>query len=165
MPGKCTDMQPKHLERLQLMMLFSVAGRHDETGFHDSQQAKEEYYLKYRAESAMAFLECAKQYPGLYDLNNPAEKMQLYHDALMVELMGNVNIPTDIETGNYSIVRLIKNENLPLPDRNETFPSIYLNFMNTAHALDLLRVYPPDENNGAKAVCKIHSLEATMANY
>lgn len=149
--GKYTYMQPKHLERLQLMMLFSVAGRKDETGFHDSPEARVKYYLKYREDSAKAFLEYAKNYPGLYDLDDPEEEEQLYHDALMVELMGAPTIPPheEIEQGNYAIVKMIKERNFSLPSRIEKFPGVYLEFMNTAHSLDLLRVYPPDSHDAA----------------
>lgn len=147
-PGKYDFMQPKHLERLQLMMLFSVSGRKDETGFHDSPEAREKFYLKYRSDSAVAFLEYAKKYPGLY---GPGEEEQLYHDALMVELMGAPTIPTreEIESGNYEIVKRIKEKNYDLPNRLENFPGVYLDFMNTAHSLDLLRVYPPDSSDAA----------------
>lgn len=89
------------------MMLFSVVGRQYETGFHDSQEARTNYYLEYRKASAVAFLEYAKQY---YDLYGPEEQEQLHHDALMVELMWSPTIPAHeiLEEGTYEIVERMK---------------------------------------------------------
>lgn len=144
-------LEVKHLERLQLMMLFCVAGRKDETGFHDSQEAKEKFYLEYRKTSARAYFEYVEKHrPDLYA---GEEKETLYHDAWMVELMGAPSIPPDEERdkSNYFMIEKMKKDNINFPSRLNPFPGVHLDIMNIAHSLDLLRVYPPFSHDAANS--------------
>ena len=72
------------MEKLQYMMLFSVVGRKDETGFNDKSTTARKTYKSFRAASARAYLNYyEKDETTLYKDRN-----ELYRDALLVELMG-----------------------------------------------------------------------------
>lgn len=167
MPGNYDFLNLKNLERLQLMMLYAVAGRKDETGFSDGKEEKK-YYLEYRKDSAKLFFEAARRYPNLYiDEHGQLDEKQLYHDALMVELMGNDNIPN---LDNIYFADEMKKRGVSLPDQHDKILNAHLNFLNIAHALDLLRVYAPnaatDSKNSNKVIKKLfdETLEYLIAN-
>ncbi|OGV32829.1 MAG: hypothetical protein A3E88_01250 [Legionellales bacterium RIFCSPHIGHO2_12_FULL_35_11] len=85
----------QQLERLQLMMLFSVVGRQDETGFNDTGRhattAGNQTYAEYRIASARAYvkycLENKDLLSGLYSIQDDFIR-EIYHDALIIQLMG-----------------------------------------------------------------------------
>lgn len=88
-----SKLDDKHIEKLQLMMLFSVLGREDETGFSDSQKGTS-LYQSYRASDGLDFLSyCLKNWDTHYKdvFNN--DKDELYRAALTVELMGYPEMP------------------------------------------------------------------------
>ncbi|GGI92065.1 SidE phosphodiesterase domain-containing protein [Legionella impletisoli] len=183
---KCGDEETKVLkqpdiEKLQLMMLFSVVGRRDETGFNDGPDGCETY-KSYRTASGREYLAYNREhsshlYPGEDSLEN------LYRDALVVELMGYQCIKDAInrlreppglfvdyvrEMENKLYGRDISREEaLNLIARNvyslDAFfqpqsvrakSDALLNMMNDAHGLDLMRCYPlyPNTDNGPKII-------------
>ncbi len=78
------NLDDSTLEKLQLMMLFSVVGRRDETGFNDDNGHST--YESFRTASGRAYLEyCRTHALHLYPDSNLE---QLYRDAIIVELMG-----------------------------------------------------------------------------
>lgn len=158
-------LEAKHLERLQVMMVFCVTGRLDETGFHDSEEARERYYKEYRKVSAKAFMEYIQnERPDLYE-GEPLEA--LYHDAWMVEIMGAPGVPTDEDrdNSNYYMIDLMRKHQIPMPSRTEIFPRVYVDMMNIAHSLDLLRVYPPKSNDAANSEKNISLLLSKSFNF
>ncbi|QEY51292.1 SidE phosphodiesterase domain-containing protein [Legionella longbeachae] len=79
------------LEKAQMMMLFSVVGRRDETGFNDTGDNTKgcETYESFRTASGREFLKyCRTHLTELYDNNLDA----MYRDAIIVELMGYSDI-------------------------------------------------------------------------
>jgi len=91
--GDQYTLTDREIEKLQLMMLFSVVGREDETGFSDNINVNEIYlYQAYRAVDAIAFLKYCLQnwehYQQIFD-----SKEDLYECALVVELMGHFELP------------------------------------------------------------------------
>ena len=160
------------IEKLQLMMLFSVVGRRDETGFNDTGRNDTcgngcETYAGFRETSGMEYLKyCQGNASDLY----PNGLESIYRDAIVVEWMGYSSIDDAMARGNipgvfidYVIQKkhlegsditedeallLIKNQQYNLSD---LFPSgteirtkadVMLGLMNNAHALDLSRCYP-----------------------
>ncbi len=88
-----TSLSRNEIESLQLMMLFSVLGREDETGFADSKNGGAHLYQSYRAVDAFEFLSyCLKNWDRHYK-NVFADKDALYQAALVVELMGYPAMP------------------------------------------------------------------------
>ncbi|KTD06413.1 coiled-coil protein [Legionella gratiana] len=84
------------LEKLQMMMLFSVVGRRDETGFHDTGDNVKgcETYENFRTTSGRDFLKyCRSHLNDLYKNNLEA----MYRDAIIVELMGYSDIQDRID--------------------------------------------------------------------
>lgn len=84
------------LEKSQMMMLFSVVGRRDETGFNDTGDNVKgcETYESFRTASGRAFLKyCQTHLAELYDNNLDA----MYRDAIIVELMGYSDIQDRID--------------------------------------------------------------------
>lgn len=84
------------LEKSQMMMLFSVVGRRDETGFNDTGDNVKgcETYERFRTASGRAFLKyCRTHLAELYDKNLDA----MYRDAIIVELMGYSDIQDRID--------------------------------------------------------------------
>ena len=87
------DLSSNDLEKLQLMMLFSVVGRRDETGFNDGVDGCATY-KSFRATSGREYLKyCRENTPELYDTKTKEGLDDLYRDALIVEMMGNTIIP------------------------------------------------------------------------
>lgn len=87
---KIADIKDENLARLQLMMVFSVVGRRDETGFKDENGSPT--YATYRTTSGRAYRDyCIKN--NLYgkDLDS------LYRDAIVVELMGFNSIQNAVD--------------------------------------------------------------------
>lgn len=77
------------IEKLQHMMLFSVVGRLDETGFSETGEwgKGKVTYQNFRKTSGLAYLNYCENKEGIY---TDLEKQQFapYRDALVVELMG-----------------------------------------------------------------------------
>ncbi|MCS5711675.1 SidE phosphodiesterase domain-containing protein [Candidatus Berkiella aquae] len=150
-------LDAKHLERLQLMMLFCVTGREDETGFGIKSGEDRDRYLRYRGNSAQNFFEYIKnERPDLY----AGDKEALYHDAWVVELMGAPTIPLkELDNTSYVMIQKMQKDGIHFPDKDtNTFPQTYLEMMNMAHGLDLLRVYSPlssGHDNSAKNIAAL----------
>lgn len=84
------------LEKSQMMMLFSVVGRRDETGFNDTGDNVKgcETYESFRTTSGREYLKyCRTHLTDLYKDNLDA----MYRDAIVVELMGYSNIQDRID--------------------------------------------------------------------
>ena len=161
------NLTEAHLETLQTMMLFSVVGRQDETGFKDTSGSNRfalATYQKFRATSGKEYLKYAKEYrKNQYDDSIET----IYRDAIVVELMGYQNIeevifsreePIEIFI-DYVIAkrqnRVNREEALVLIQGgdytlNELFPlgevrtlaDSQLALTELAHAIDLIRCYP-----------------------
>jgi len=88
-----SELDKSELEKLQLMMLFSVLGREDETGFSDSTTKEGSFmYQSYRAISAVEFLKYCLEHWEYYQ-QIFKNKEALYQAALVVELMGYPDLP------------------------------------------------------------------------
>jgi hypothetical protein len=88
--GTGFSLTEPQIEKLQLMMLFSVVGRRDETGFNDGVQGRATYE-SFRATSGKAYQEYVSSHAQeLYPEPNSLEKR--YRDAMVVELMGYSSI-------------------------------------------------------------------------
>lgn len=124
-----THLNEKQIEQLQLMMLFSVVGREDETGFADSQGGGPKLYQSYRAVSAIEFLKYGldnweRHYKDIF-----SSEADLYRAALVIELMGFPNMP-DVDTLDPKpLLWILMKGNIPntLPEIKEliyhTFPN------------------------------------------
>lgn len=111
-----TDLSLDQQARLQRMMLFSVVGRKDETGWGDSKQNDDKRYQSFRATSGLEYI---KYYENSALYQNRIE--DLYQDALIVELMGFPNPPPLLDPdGNaeYEVVKLMLQKNIQLPSTN-----------------------------------------------
>jgi hypothetical protein len=170
------------LEKLQLMMLFSVVGRKDETGFNDKSGRK--IYQSFRATSGKEYLNyCLKKSSHFY--TNDLETR--YRDAIVVELMGYANIDECIKKRSdfpelfidyviakeHCLGRELTRETAIAQIINKTytlellFPTgeirhladAKLDMMNKAHALDLTRCYPlyPSSEGSAKSITVINN--------
>lgn len=159
------ELTDKDREKLQYMMLFSVVGRQDESGFNDTKARS--VYQEFRVTSGLEFKLYAKQH--LTHLYNNDIKA-LYRDAIIVQLMGYSDIEKSIadkpelsalfidyviemehqlnrEISEEQALLLINQKKYSL---NELFPlgrirntaDAKLHMMNKAHALDLIRCYP-----------------------
>lgn len=132
------------IERLQHMLMFSVIGREDETGFNAGHKGRKAYE-GYRNTSARKFLEYCQEHclgPGkLY-----ATEAEILQDALIVELMGYPTMPDDVakEKPNSYVLGLMKKHIPPLDCPKSGFHPL-LDMMNRAHGLELFRCYPPYE--------------------
>lgn len=152
------------LQRLQLMMLFSVVGRKDETGF-DAGNTRD-IYQGFRATSGREFLKYCKQHAT--ELYRSDEEM--LRDAAVVELMGyqasqlkdlaehplgkgrSVKIPDvliDAVVARDNCDRNQAETKLQQQGLSELFsgenlePAMsFLTTMNQCHGLDLSRCYP-----------------------
>ncbi len=172
--GLHVQLSDKEIESLQLMMLFSVAGREDETGFHDKRRKDAFLYQSYRSVDAIEFIRYVNDnwdnhYSHIYN-----SKEEAYQAAYIVELMGyhempdpNKIIPPPIFT---ILAKGFSPENFTaLKEYIKTYPcnrlnaytdeelksffsekpitltsersSCYLNYMNGAHGIDLMRCY------------------------
>ena len=88
-----TTVADEFIEKMQLMMLFSVVGRRDETGFADTGQSKEgnRTYQSFRATSGLEYLKYCSGSNEIYSESQKASSAH-YRDALVVEFMGYQNI-------------------------------------------------------------------------
>ena len=166
------------LEKLQMMMLFSVVGRRDETGFNDGAQGRSTYE-EFRVTSGKEYLKYSeKNSEHLYGNNLD----NLYRDAIVVELMGYSSIndvlnrrrkPPEvfidyiiakerslgreiqkddalnlIATKKYSIDKLYPEGDI----RKSADSKLYM--MNQSHALDLTRCYSlyATKEGGSKSI-------------
>ena len=174
------QIKEKELEKLQLMMLFSVVGRLDETGFKDGATGQKTYE-GFRATSGREYLKyCKDNAKRLYSSDVLED---LFRDAIVVELMGYSDINDAISRGahpelllDYVIQKkvhegltLTRDEAKALIDRGDySLAKLYsigvrekankmLGFMNDAHALDLSRCYPlyPNTVHGPKSVLNL----------
>lgn len=165
------DIDDSELEKLQNMMLFSVVGRKDESGFNETilnaNANGRTTYQSFRAASAREFFNYSRDNSQhLYNSN----KELLYRDALIVEFMGFLNIEEaisdkhfkspdllidyvieselslGIEVTREAAIKLIKKKVYSI---HKLFPageirllaSHKLYLMNQAHSLDLPRCY------------------------
>lgn len=172
-----TVLEENQVEMLQLMMLFSVLGREDETGFSDAANKYcNNYYKSYRAVDALLFIQyCLVHWDSHYRkvFSNDIDK--LYQAALVIEIMGSPKWPNpdmrEIPLFTEILMKGASDESLTelkaligdqfrfnqyLASLDDTklkslFPSapvkeshlipVYLNYMNLAHGIDLLRCY------------------------
>ncbi|HAT8641740.1 TPA: hypothetical protein JBE16_02535 [Legionella pneumophila subsp. pneumophila] len=180
------ELSEPELEKLQMMMLFSVVGRKDETGFNDTGANKlgRATYESFRVASGREYLKyCSDNAKHLYrdDLD------KLYQDAIIVELMGYSNIKDCIDlrvsppevfidyviekekrVGNdisreQALTLIIKKRysiaNLFPVGPIRDLADAKLSMMNKAHGIDLTRCYPlyPAKEGGAKSVSILFS--------
>lgn len=165
------------LEKLQLMMLFSVVGRKDETGFNDGTQGSATYE-KFRASSGREYITYCKYHESFYYQNNLE---QLYQDAIIIELMGyssledfiNRRIKTSELFIDYVMAKELKQgqlitredaltliskkkytlDNLYSPEQTRNIFNTKLTLMNQAHGMDLSRCYPLFANKEGGSNC------------
>lgn len=98
------------VEKLQLMMLFSVIGREDETGFNDAKKANK-FYTSYRAVSAIEFLKYVLDNWDTYYSKVFENKKDLYLCALTVELMGFPSfLSAESDKENFILYHLMQGE-------------------------------------------------------
>jgi hypothetical protein len=180
------NLTEPELNKLQIMMLFSVVGRQDETGFGDGSLARKTYQ-GFRATSGREYLKyCKDHIKDLYgtDLGT------LYRDAIVVELMGYPTFAgalqdrvTNPPQTFIDYVIAMEKEKTPesaliTPEAalilinqgkyslNELFKAgeirqlaeSKLDMMNQAHQLDLIRCYPlyPESLTDAKSIGIFH---------
>lgn len=151
------------LEKLQLMMLFSVVGRKDETGFADGGANGRAVYQGFRATSGLEYLKYCRAHATHAYPSNDAGLEDLYRDAIVVELMGFPSIQDAIQSSglqkvliNYVMgkagvteteaVARINNQEYTLGKLFSTLQvrqkaDSMLQMMNEAHALELTRCY------------------------
>lgn len=168
--NKAPSIDHVELEKLQMMMLFSIVGRRDETGFSNtgSNAVGRSVYEEYRAHSAKEFLKYGlDNLQHLYDSNHN----KLYRDAIIVELMGYASIQdclsrrkapiealiTYVIKLEHDMGRVISRQDaltlitkktyslesiFPEKSAERTHANSQLEMMNAAHAIDLSRCYP-----------------------
>jgi hypothetical protein len=143
-----THLDEKQIEQLQLMMLFSVVGREDETGFADSQGDGPKLYQSYRAVSALAFLKYGldnwdRHYKDVFN-----SKADLYRAALVIELMGFPNMPDVDALDPKPLLWILMKGNMPntLPELKELIYHIFPNNNQLRSYSDemLVSLMPPD---------------------
>lgn len=160
---KIINLSSTELSNLQNMMLFSVIGREDETGFADSSKESGWRYQMFRAQSGTAYLEfCLKE--KIY----PANEREAYLDALVVELMGFPELPildkdkkipdpfpkvADMIIQKYGSLVFTPEERLKCATK--------LEMMNTAHELELLRCYRYESEKNPDASNLMHKMIVT----
>lgn len=181
------DLNEHDLETLQLMMLFSVVGRKDETGFNDngSDTLGRTTYEQFRAISGKEYLNYCKTHA--HHLYTDAIE-NIYRDAIITELMGYPTIEecikrrtSPIETfidyvieKEHTLAKTITREEAltlitkriysldllfpPGPERQ--LGNTKLDMMNEAHSLDLSRCYPLFANkpNGPQSIVILNNL-------
>ncbi|KGP62488.1 hypothetical protein EP47_09370, partial [Legionella norrlandica] len=169
--SKTLALSEQDLEKLQLMMLFSVVGRKDETGWADTGNLQQgcDTYRNFRKKSGTEYLNyCLNHQLELYQNN----KEEAYRDAITVELMGYTGIedtlsrrePSTIETfveyviykekeqhkgsecSREEAIKLIKTGKYQLQTLFPNGPVRHLanakaQMMNKAHGLELVRCY------------------------
>lgn len=154
------------LEKLQLMMLFSVVGRKDETGFNDDDKGRATYQ-KFRASSGQEYITYCNKHASFYYHNNLE---QLYQDAIVIEVMGYSTIedcigrrqkPPELFIEYVMAKELKQGHTLTREDaltlitkKKYSLSDLYspkeiraifntkLKLMNQAHGIDLSRCYP-----------------------
>jgi hypothetical protein len=160
------DLSDSELEKLQMIMLFSVVGRQDETGFGDGGLSRKTYE-HFRATSGREYLKYFQMNKKIYG----GDLELLYRDAIIVELMGYSSIddlllrrttPPEVfidyviakerslgrKVDRESALLLINDDTYSInalfpPDSAErALASSKLEMMNDAHAADLIRCYP-----------------------
>lgn len=170
------------LEKIQMMMLFSVVGRRDETGFNDGPEGRQTYQ-GFRATSGKEFLNYAQEHlKALYG----TDRKSLYRDALIVELMGYrtidhaANTPLFIPEVFIDYVLELERASRPHTNREEALDLIIrakynlkdlfkpatilqlsndkLAMMNDAHGIDLTRCYSlyAQKEGGSKSITVIN---------
>lgn len=164
------------LEKLQLMMLFSVVGRRDETGFHDEDNGCATYQ-SFRAVSGREYLTYCLDKPKLYDPKDPNNLENIFRDALVVEIMGYPDLPSEWsgqmllidyviakeqslgrECSEVTARQLIENETYTLsqligPEDRANY-GYKLRLMNQAHGSDLARCYPLFKSGNGPGMCR-----------
>lgn len=143
----------KELANLQNMMLFSVIGREDETGFSDSSEESDWRYQMFRAQSGTEYLEYCLDH-NHYTSN----EREAYLDALVVELMGYPRLPV-IDKENKTpdpfpkiadkIIKKYGSLYFTLEERVKC--EAKLKMMNSAHGLELIRCYAYQSNKNPRA--------------
>lgn len=165
------ELSEEDIKRLQLMMLYSVTGREDERGFGDDSRDRKYDYKRYRAQSAEAFFKfCKENRTDLYP-DTEEGKQKLYHDALMVEMMGYQNgepfpdvlaIQRTADGKPFRIIEMMmedyRNRAPKMDDKAirekiyQQFPkgvrNTYLDMVNDAHSHDLIRCFTPGAEGG-----------------
>lgn len=180
-------LNDSELEKLQMMMLFSVVGRKDETGWSDTgpYALGRVTYESFRTTSGREFVKYFRDNAKvLYgdDLD------KLYRDAIVVELMGYSTIQDCIDRKisppavfiDYVIekeaslgrtvtreqaITLITTKTYSLdklyPNNSDirALADAKLDMMNDAHGIDLTRCYPlyPTKAGGAKSIGVLNS--------
>jgi hypothetical protein len=189
-----TNLTDSDLEKLQMMMLFSVVGRRDETGSSDPGNGLK-IYESYRTTSGREYLKYFQTNKKLYGDDIEV----LYRDAIVVELMGYSSIADLsrrtttpevfidyviakelslgrelkreealdlIKAKRYSIDRLF-----PAHSVERALADSKLKMMNDAHALDLTRCYSltlefdPDVVGSANSIKMLNSFLAQAQFY
>ena len=188
------DLTEADLETLQMMMLFSVVGRRDETGFNDMGFADKgtgrETYTSFRATSGREFLKYSQEnrkdvYGG--DLE------KLYRDAIVVELMGFSSIDEAMSQSvmpavfidyviakEASVGEVVDREKAVtlITQRIYTLEQLYplgeirnladskIEMMKYAHSLDLVRCYPlyANKEGGSKSLSNFN-VHLTQAKF
>ncbi len=173
---KYVPLQDREIEYLQLMMLFSVAGREDETGFSDTGKGNKTgiyLYQSYRCVDALEFIRFVNMNWDNYYVNVFKTKEEAYHAAFIVEMMGYPTLPDPTKVEPPFIFSILakgyseesfeelkayikkypcnKLQQYTDEELKAFFPphaielkgksDCYLNYMNSAHAVDLMRCY------------------------
>ena len=145
-----------------MMMLFSVVGRRDETGFSDRGALGRKTYESFRTTSAREYLQYCQKEEGTQALREDH-----YLQALVVELMGYPSLETAIQKGakpELLIDYIIAKNDFKGEDARQRAHTLLINklitletlftpkalnkaneqlaMMNLAHGLDLSRCYP-----------------------
>lgn len=179
---KLNGLTETELEKLQMMMLFSVVGRRDETGFNDGADGRAAYQ-SFRATSGREYLKYAQEHlTHLYG----TDRDKIYRDAIVVELMGHTRVedagatqselfidyvreekqksdPTQVVTREEAL-RAIRMGTYSLSGWNGLFSNdltlanAKLTMMNDAHAIDLTRCYSlyAQKEGGSQSVTVIN---------
>ena len=168
------------VEKLQLMMLFSVVGRKDETGFNDTGNSVvggRAVYEGFRATSGREYLKyCREHAKHLYDLEAADGLEQIYRDAIIVELMGYSSIVEAVKNRTAAPPQLFvdyvmekrkcteSDARLSIVTNEYNLASFFsgtnelsdakIKMMQDAHGLDLTRCYPLylSREGGAKSL-------------
>jgi hypothetical protein len=139
------DLTDSDIEKLQLMMLFSVVGREDESGFNDKNIEAKKLYKSYRAVSAIEFLKyCLDNWEYYKDVFKT--KKELYRKALIVELMG-VQTVSNMEAKQKVLSILIKgysDENFQLLKKTINTDFRYNNALHSYSDDELIKLFNPE---------------------
>lgn len=163
-------MTPDDLGRLQLMMLASVSGRQDETGFNDSNQRY--LYKITRIRAAQAYVAYCKQFRQDLYPNTKDGQLKLYRDAVTIESMGfgdfgeakRKDMMDGIKQAKEQYIKEKNSGRQGLPDE---FPDSFLDETTVTKLFPLLNkenfqdIFPTQADNGVflHAMDATHSLE------